>query len=106
MIVNMLQSDGERLSLDISAISATEWKLVREHTGYNPIAFFEAIARIEIEAVEGLYWLVQRRNSKPAFNIGAKDFEVLGFIEQWQVGEAEAAEKDKAPGKAKAPRGR
>lgn len=92
MIVRIELPD-EALTLDISRITASEWKVIRAYTGHNPGEFFAALAQVEIEAVEALFWVVQRKNNRPQFNIGEKDFDLIGFMEAWRTGEAAAAEQ-------------
>lgn len=87
MDVIRIESPEETLTLDVGRITANEWRHIRSYCGHNPAAFFNAIGEIELEAVECLYWLVQKKNQKPLFDIGSKDFAVLDFIEQWQTGE-------------------
>lgn len=93
MDVIRIETPSETLTLDIGRITANEWRQVRSYCGHNPAAFFNALGEIELESVEALYWLVQKKNQKPMFDIGAKDFEVLEFFEQWQTGEKKSLNK-------------
>ena len=89
----MLIQLNDGTSLDVSSISATEWRNVRRHTGHNPVEFFVAIGEVEIESVEALYWLVQKRNGNN-HNIGQMDFPLMEFLESWREAEAAAAGQD------------
>ncbi len=97
-----IEFENRTYVFDVSAVSANEWKAVRNYCGHNPFALFDAIGRSEIEAIEAAFWLTMRQNHEPAFDFGQRQFGLLAFLEGWNKANDEAAARAKDEEKAKA----
>lgn len=87
--------EGRTYMFDVTRVTTSEWKMVRDYSKQTPFGLFDAVGKTDIESVEALFWLVMRQNSEPPFDMGQRQFGLLGFLQGWNQAQLELPKDEK-----------